>query len=291
MVARLALLVSFLALLLSGCGGGGGAVGGLLVTLTGRVIWVETGAAPNPAATVRSGSISNTTDLSDGFFTLIVPSGATSVTVTFTPTGGSAVVRTFTFSAATSDVDLGDLYIGPQVVTVTGRTVSSSGGAPIAGATVKLAGRSAVSSASGTFSIKDVAFSPAGLTVFLGLQGQATATGFFPRSWSPSQGPSGGVADTGDIAMTPLGSNDPPPTPFNLEGKVLPVADGPDSLVQILKGSAVIRFGRADALSNYRFWVPAGSYRIKATKGSRSGERAFTVTDPSVVQRVDVTLP
>lgn len=291
MVAKAVLVLTMLALLLAGCGGGGGTGGGLLVTLTGRVVWIETGGAPNPAATVRSGSISNTTDLSDGFFTLIVPQGATSVTVTFTPNGGSAVVRTFSFPPATSDVDLGDLYIGPQVVTVQGRTVNASSGAPIPGATVKLAGRMAVSGANGSFSIKDVAFSPAGLTVFLGLQGQAAANGFFPRSWSPSQGPVGGVADTGDVSMSPVGSNDPPPPPFNVAGDVLPLSDGADSLVQVLKGSAVIRFGRADGSSRYRFWVPAGNYRIKATKGSRTVERAFTVSDPSVVQEVDVTLP
>lgn len=291
MVARVVLLVSFFALLLAGCGGGGGIGGGLLVTLTGRVLWIETGGPPNPVATVRSGTVSTVTDLTDGYFTLIVPSGASSVTVTYTPTGRPAVVRTFTFAAATSDADLGDLYIGPQVVTVTGRTLDASSGSVVSGASVKLAGRSATSGSDGRFQIKDVAYSTAGNTVFLGLLGQAAASGYFPRSWSPSQAPSGGTADTGDIAMTPVGSNDPPPTPHNLDGRVLPVADGPGSLVQVLKGSSVIRFTSADSASSYRFWLPAGTYVLKATKGSRVGQRSVTVTDTSVVQRVDVTLP
>ena len=68
-------------LVLFGCGGGGGGNGGSNATVTGRVIQVETGAAPNPTASVQMANSSVFTDASDGSFQLTAPAGSTSITV------------------------------------------------------------------------------------------------------------------------------------------------------------------------------------------------------------------
>jgi hypothetical protein len=280
------------ALALAGCGGSGGAGGpGANFALSGRVFWVETGTPPIPEATVRVGIASTTTDLADGFFQLDAPAGTTSLTVAYQPSGGAAVQETFSFDALAGDADVGDLYIGPQVVSVEGRTVDAATGSAVAGATVSLAGRRATSGADGRFRLQRVAFSPRGLTVFLGLLGQASANGYFVRSWSPVEGPSGGVSRVGDIALTAVGSPDPPPSPFNVEGVVLPAGEGGGADVSVLKGASVLRRAKADASGKYRFWLAAGTYTLRAVRGTRQGERAFTIQDATVVQRVDVALP
>ena len=156
-------LLFVVGLIILGCGGGGG--GGVVaptnVTLTGRVVWVGTGGPPNPVASVRVGTTSVATDAFDGFFEIPAPSGTDQVIVTYSPSTGSPVIQTFTFTAATANRDLGDLYIGPETVSVRGRAVSSSGGAAIAGGAVTFAGRSATTDASGVFILTQVAYDPA----------------------------------------------------------------------------------------------------------------------------------
>jgi hypothetical protein len=279
--------------LLVGCGGGGGGGGGGVQTgeVLGRVIWIETGAAPDPVASVRAGTSSTTTDPIDGFFQVESPVGAGQLTVTFARTSGSPIVRTFDYVGTTGTVDVGDLYIGPQEVDLVGRVVDSSTSAPLGNAGLAIAGRKATSATDGGFRIRKVAYSPNGLAVFLGLQGRATRAGYFTRSFSPPSGPSGGVVDVGQIALTPEGSPDPPPPPFNLTGRVLPVAQGVGATVTLLQGASIIRTTVADAAAEYRIWAPAGTYTLRATKGSASAQRTVTISDPSDVLNVNVTFP
>jgi hypothetical protein len=255
------------------------------------VVWIETGGATDPPAEVRVGSSAVQTDPADGFFELDVPVGTASARVRFTPTSGGLVDETFSFPPVAADTDLGELYIGPATVTVEGRAVDASSGAAVPGATVTLAGRRATSGSDGRFRMLRVAYSPDALTIFLGLLGQATADGYFARSWSPLTGPTSGVAQAGDVALTPEGSSEPPPPPFNVEGRVLPAADGAGARVEVFRGTVRLRVTTADSTGRYESWLPAGTYQVKATKGSRVGTRSFTVSDTSVVIRVDVSLP
>jgi hypothetical protein len=179
-------LLWLLLLVLAGCGGGGGGGGtSTKVTVQGRVLWIETGAGTTPASTVSSGTDTTTTDVLDGFFSFDIPSGSTSVTVTYTPTTGSPIVRTFNFPSLTGDRDIGDLYVGPQTVTLTGTVRDAANNSPVASANVSIGGRYATSAANGTFSVTGVAYSASNPSVFLGLDGIVTATNYFPRHFSP----------------------------------------------------------------------------------------------------------
>lgn len=281
--------------LLVGCGGGGGGGGGSTgggtkVALSGRVIWIETGSGPNPPATVRAGSTSTQSDVLDGFFELQADTGVTTVTITFVPTGGSAVVRTFTFPGLTSDTDLGDLYIGPQVVTLNGRVIDVSNNQPISGATVTIAGRSAKTNAAGNFSVANVAYSASNPAVFLGLEGTVTATGFFNRNFNPPTLATGGIVQVGTVSLTPEGSDDPPPPPYDVQGTVTPAAKGANATVVAKQGASVIRRATADLNGRFTLWLPVGTYTIEATSGSDKGTATITVTDTNVIKTINVSL-
>jgi hypothetical protein len=294
MVIRISLIISLLfsALFLAaaGCGGGGGGTGGggsTTISVFGRIIWIENGGAPSPAATIRIGSVSTTTNAADGGFALDVPSGATSVTVS-TTVAGKAIIRTFTFPAASSSVDLGDLFIGPDEVSVSGRLVSSSTGSSIAGATVTLAGRRAVSAADGSFTIALVAYSSASQAVFLGLQGEASATGFFTGFFSPPAAAVGGVVAVGNISLVPTGGDAPPPLPYNLIVTCTPSGSG--ATVEVLSGATVIRTLTADSAGKATFWLPAGAYTVRAVKAAQTGSSPVTITSTNSQTSINVTL-
>lgn len=277
-------------LLLVGCGGGGGgsAPPPLQSQLSGRVFWIESGGPTVPPSTVRSGASSTQTDPADGFFELQVPNGTSQATVSYASSSGGTVVRTFTFEPIGGDFDLGDLYIGPQVVRVVGRVVSAADGRPIGLADVSLAGRRARSGSDGRFTLNDVAYSSTNLAVFLGLQGRVTATGFFARLFSPPGAAVSGVVQVGDLALSPDGAIDPPPPPANIVGTVGP--DGGSAEVKLLQGTTVLREVRADSLGRYQLWAGQGTYTVRATKGAKTGVRSVTVTDTSVILTVNVTL-
>lgn len=294
MVNRLSLIICLLfaalALLATGCGGGGGGTGGggtTTISIVGRIIWIENGGPPSPAATIRIGSASTTTNTADGGFALDVPSGASSLTVS-TTVAGTPIIRTFTFPAASASVDLGDLYIGPEEVRVTGKVVSSSTAASVAGASVSLAGRRATSGADGSFSITLVAYSSASQAVFLGLQGEASASGFFAGFFSPPSGAVGGVVSVGNVALVPTGGDSPPPLPSNLTVTCTPSGSG--ATVEVLSGATVIRTMTADAAGKASFWVPVGSYTVRATKAAQTGSKPVTITSTNSQTSINVTL-
>ena len=168
------LWLGLLALALLGCGGGGGVTA--TANILGRVLWVESNASTDPAATVSAGGQSTATDLIDGFFQLTVTQGTSSATVSFTPSGSSTpIVRTFTFAPVVGTVNLGDLYIGPDEVTVHGTVTDASDGSPVQGATVKLAGRTATTDFAGEFNLLNVAYSSTSPAAFGDLVGEVAA--------------------------------------------------------------------------------------------------------------------
>jgi len=282
-----ALLVLFIAVIL-GCGGGGGGVAPTAVNVQGNVVWIETGSAPAPQATVRIGDQSTLTDAIDGYFTLDSTAGNLQLTVTYTPAAGSPVVRTFDLGAVTTDIDLRDIYIGPEQVTLTGRVVDSTTSAQVSGVTVKMAGRTAVTGADGRFSLPGVAYSSSTLSVFLGLQGSVEKTGYFSTFFSPPGAATAGVVDVGSVSITPTGSSVPPPLPFNVSGSF--ASGGAGASVQVLSGATVIRSVTADGLGQFKLWLPAGTYTVNATLGALSGSNNVTVSNVNSLTSVQITL-
>lgn len=283
--------VGFFLLLALGCGGGGG--GGVTtpstVNINGQVLWIETGAATDPATTVRIGNVSAQTDLIDGYFSLDVPLNSSSLTATYSGTG-TPVVQTFTFDAATADTYLGDLYIGPETVTVRGTVVDSSSSSPVPGAKVSIAGKNATTNSSGLFSITGVAYSSTNQAVFFGLQGVVSSTNYFDGYFSPSSSAAGGIVDVGTVSVTPKGSTTPPGLPYNVSGALLPTGSGGGATVVAKVGTSVIRTTTADVTGTYKMWLPAGTYTIEATKGASSGTATLTVTNVNQLVTKNVTL-
>lgn len=276
--------------LVAGCGGGGGGGGGstgTTISILGRIIWIENGGAPSPQATVRIGERTTLTNTVDGGFNIDVPAGASSLTVS-TTIAGTPIIRTFNFPAASASVDLGDLFIGPSEVSITGRVVDSTNGTGVAGARVSIAGRTAVAAANGTFTITQVAYSSTSLSVFLGLQGTASGTNYFTGFFSPPAGAVGGVVDAGSVSLVPTGGDSPPPLPTNLTVTVAP--SGSSSSVEVLLAGTVIRTGITDAAGKASFWLPAGTYTVRATKAAQNGTAPVTITSPSSQTSVNVTL-
>lgn len=274
--------------ILAACGGGGG--GSSLpstVNVVGNLLWIETGAAPNPPATVRIGDVSVTSDEVDGYFSIDVPPGNLTMTVTYVPPSGPPVVRTFALGAVASDLDLGDVYIGPEEVTVTGNVVDSQTSAPVPGATVRLAGRSTLTGSNGQFTLTNVAYSSNTQSVFLGLQGEVEKTGYFNSFFSPPGTPIGGIIDVGTIQLVPQGSSTPPPLPYNVSGSVSPAVV---ANIQVLSGTTVIRETTSDPGGLFTLWLPAGTYTVNATSGALTGTSPVTVTNVNSTTSVQITL-
>ncbi len=282
------LLFLLFALLIVGCGGGGGGQQNN-AQLVGRVLWIESNSATSPAASVSSGSNTTTTDIIDGSFVLSVPVGATSVTVSYSD-GGAPVVFTFNFAPASGTVDLGDLYIGPETVTVHGTVTDAANDLPVAGATVKLAGRTAITAANGEFNLLSVAYSSGQSAAFGDLVGEITKALYVTRQFSPPTVAVGGVVEVGTLQISPESLDEPPPFPANITGTVLPVNDGAGALVELLDGLTVIRTTTADGSGQFKLWAGVGTYTVRATNGPKTGTAPVTVTATNVQEVVNVTI-
>ena len=294
---RQLLLFLIATLFLVGCGGGGGGGtggggGGNNAFLIGRVLWVETNSATSPAASVSSGGNSTTTDIVDGSFVVPVPIGTSSLTVSYTETGSSTpVVMTFTFAPATGTVDVGDLYIGPETVTVHGTVEDASNSQPVSGATVKLAGRTATTDINGEFNLLEVAYSSTSPAAFGDIVGEVTKIGYVTRQFTPPTVAIAGVVEVGTLVISPESLDAPPGLPANLTGTILPVNDGAGSTVELLDaGLNVIRTVQANGAGQYAIWAPVGTFTVRATAGAKSGQESVTLTATNVQKVVNVTL-
>ena len=278
-------------LVLLGCAGGGSGGGPANATLFGRILWIESNAAPDPQASVSAGLGSTQSDIVDGSFTLEVSVNTDSVLVSYSSGGGEPpVVMEFTFPPARGTVDIGDLYIGPDLINVHGTVVDASDLSPLADATVKLGGRSAATEVNGEFTLIDVAYSFSSPAAFGDLIGEVTKQEFVTRLFGPPTTPISGVIEVGTIPLSPESSGDPPPLPFNISGTILPIADGVGATVEIKQGATTIRTTIADIPAQYRFWVPAGTYTIVATSGNKTGSAQVTLESPGDLKVVNVTI-
>ncbi len=287
-------LFALMILVFLGCGGGGGGGGGggSDATATGRIVQVETGAAPNPTAAVQIGSASVFSDASDGSFQIDTNVGANDITVdTRTVASGVWVFDIVPLVSGVNDV--GDLWVGPQRVTLTGIVRNSATNDPIAGATVSFGGRMGTTNGSGIFNLAEVAYSNATQVAFWGIPGAVRAAGFFKTDFSAAPNvASGGIVDIGEIFLVPTSDPNPPGPPYNLWGQVSAPGGPAGAIVRLKQGGVDKRVFNVGADGRYFFFTVPGDYVISASKGaSTAADILVTLTSPTEVIRRDVVIP
>lgn len=271
-----------------GCGGGGGSPA--TATFVGRVLSVVTGGPTNPQSTVQSGSTGVLTNASDGSFQVPAKAGATSLTID--SHSASTGVWQFTVAAASGVTDVGDLWIGPEKVTVRGTLRDSTNSNPISGASVLFAGRSALSDASGVFTLSNVAYSSATQTAFWGIVGTIRAGGYFTTEFSTQPfTASGGIVDVGDIFVSPTSDPNPPGPPYNIWGSVTAAGGSQGAIIRLKQGGNDVRVYNVGADGRYFFFVSPGSYTITASKSALTApDQDVTLTQANEVVRRDFHL-
>lgn len=292
---RFLILFAIALVVLAGCGGGGGGTGGsnggASGSVVGRVLSVQTGGPVSPAATVQVGSNTSSTSTADGSFTVDAPTGSTNLIV---DTHNQFGVWNFTIPAVNGTVDAGDLWVGPEQVTVTGQVVSSADNLPVAGATVSFAGRTATTNAQGIFSLSNVAYSSSTQTAFWGIVGTATASQFFKSDFSAAPAvANNGIVTVNDIVLTPLSDDDPPPLPGNIVGRVTPLAQASGTVVTLKDNSGnAVRTFNVGPSGGYSFWVSPGTYTLEFQNGTLTAPtQSVNLTATDQVFRVsDVAL-
>jgi hypothetical protein len=272
--------------LLTGCGGGGGFFGPSAL-LQGRVVLVGTGQPPNPPATVIVGGQSVRTSTQEGAFQLRVPTTATQLTVR---TQG---LPDFTFNLpplqAGQTVDLGDLYVGAQTISVQGRIVDALTQQPVGEATVSLLGQRAQSNpTTGRFTLNGIAYDPEGV---LDPEGEVRKTGYLPRRFLADQPVIDGVMEVGDLLLLPETDDNPPGQPGNVRGVVQVPLDTPvGARIDVYTPPDAPIANESVILSQpsgaFRLWLLPGNYRLVFTKGARTATRTITVT--SLTQEIDL---
>jgi hypothetical protein len=277
----------FLAIVL-GCGGGGGTPP-QRIDAFGRVLSIETGGPTNPPASVQMGGVSGLTSPADGSFVLQnVASGAALLVVDTLSAGG---VFNFNVAPVTATTDLGDLYVGPQKVSLTGTVRSAASAEPVPNALVSFAGRTALTNAQGVFVLTQVAYSSQTTAVFEGIVGSARANTFFPTNFNAFGTPVAGVIALDDILLTPATDTTPPPVPYNIYGRVSPSSSAPGTTVTLLEGGTPARQVTVGSDGFYFFWMPAGTYTLTFQKGALAApNQTVTLEQSNQVVRRDVTL-
>lgn len=267
-------------ILLNGCGGGGG--GGATARLQGFVFQVGTETPPNPQAEVIAEGVSTRTSQQDGSFTLDVP--VTSTRLLLRAQGYPEFEYPLPPLEAGKTYDLGNLYIGPQKVTVTGRVVDALTEQPVPEATVSLRGRTALTGKEGTqtgkFTLQEVAYDE---NADAEVPGKIEKNHYFPQEFTLDIPPDpNDVIDLGEIPIAP--ETGEPPGPGNVKGQVLS-----NTTIEIyrLPGETFLRFVIVtDPSGKFELWLGRGSYRLRFTNGSRGAVRDVTVKDVS--ERIDL---
>ncbi len=278
---------------INGCGGsgGGGGGGGATAAVTGTVVFIETGAAPNPQASVQVGGSSVLTDSTVGSFTVTVPVGTTTLTVNTNSSGG---IWTFTIPAVpAAGEDVGDLWVGVNKVTLIGLVQDSASGAPIAGASVNFGGVTGMTNASGIYSLNPVAYPTTNFSPFWGILGNVTDPNYFANTVTASPNVAvGGVVTCATVLMTPLSSTTPPTSPYTIWGRITPLTLGAGCTVTLSKNGTVVRTTTADGTGTYYFWVLPGTYTLHFVNGTHvdASDPTVTVKATNDVERQDVTL-
>lgn len=286
-------LFGILISVLLACGGSGPIAG---VRISGQVRDISTGAPLSIAATVQSGSSTVNTSVTDGSFLIAAPKGETQLIVN-PPAALGYPSFTYRFEPLNNTQnDVQTLWVGPRKVSVRGTIRNAASNDPIPNALVRFGGQFARTTATGQFSINDVAYHPTNTAGFLGLVGQAEATNFLLNEFTTN----GNIADAssivnvGDILLTPVDSTSPPTNPFTIWGNVLPFANAPGTIVTLrdVSTSSIVRSFTVGSDGRYQFWIGPGSYRVEASKGAIvAPPQSVTLNTTTDVVRADVTLP
>jgi hypothetical protein len=189
--------------------------------------------------------------------------------------------------------DVGDLWVGPERVTLTGVVKSSATGLPIAGATVSFGGRMGLTDASGVFSLAEVAYSSSTQVAFWGIPGSVRATGFFKADFSAAPHVAqSGIVNVGEILLVPTSDPNPPGPPYNIWGQITAPGGPSGSVVRLKQGGVDVRVFNVGPEGRYFFFVTAGDYTISASKGaSTAPDVNVTLTSPTEVIRRDIVIP
>jgi hypothetical protein len=283
------ILLCLIGLVLFACGGGPISS----IKISGRVLDISTGGPTTNASTVQSSTSTVSTKVVDGSFLVGGAKGETQLLVS-APALLSYPVFTYTFKALTQNQnDVGDLWVGPEQVTVTGVVQNAADNSPIANAVVRFGGQLATTDSSGTFNVLQVAYSSTNTSGFLGLSGRAEATNFLSNEFTPGGNTAvSGVVNIGVVLLSPVDSNTPPPTPFNIWGLIAPsnLANGTIVTLKDSGGTPVRRF-TVGVNARYQFWVPAGQYSIDFANGTRTAptQNVTLINNTDVIRR-DATL-
>lgn len=273
--------------LIAGCGGGGFGGGGIQVT--GRVLSVSTGSAPNPQATVQIGTNTAQTGAGDGLFIMNVASGSsTAIVLSAFPT------FTFNFPPVVAPTDLGDFWIGPASVNIVGQVIDAADSLPVSGVLVRFAGKRATTNANGEFTLEGVAYDPNNSFVFSGIAGRLDKSGYVPAEFFVNQDPIAGVITLPPLLIAKISDPNPPPPPFNLWGIVSLQGGGSSAgtIVTLLQSGTPIRQFTVGNDGRYLFWASPNDYTIRfELNGFQTLEIQITgFTQPNQVIRNDVTL-
>jgi hypothetical protein len=275
---------------LLGCGGGGAISS---IRISGRVLDISTGGPTTNPSTVQSSTSVAQTAVVDGSF-LIGAGKAETKLIVSAPSLLGYPVFTYDFQPLNqTQNDVGDLWVGPQQVTVTGTVQNAADNSPIANALVHFGGQIATTDATGTFNVLKVAYSATNTSGFLGLSGQVSAANFLSNQFTPGGNTAvSGVVNVGVVLMSPVGSNTPPPPPFNLWGLIAPsnLANGTIVTLKNSIGTPVRRF-TVGIDARYQFWVQAGTYSIDFANGTHTAPtQNVTLSNTTDVIRKDATL-
>lgn len=277
-----------LAIVGSGCGGGGG--GGLPADIRGRILLVTSGQPPNPAANVTVAGASSVQTLGDGTF-LVRNAAASATEITVSAAGVTTLRQALPTLTPNAVNDLGDIFLTDSTYNadIDGAVVHSDTLAPVAGALVRVSGKSVVTGANGEFAIQGLPVGLGGSDLAVGL---VRATGFEDKPLvldiplGATAPPDNLVNHLGDILLSPpVGGI--PGGPTTIRGKVTlqgqTVHTG--TSVTLIRAADGQELGSALTLQDgsYGFWVPVGQYRVRA---DRAGYQSQTVN--ASVTRLDV---
>jgi hypothetical protein len=241
------------------------------------VLDVTTG-GPVTGVSVTAPGFASVNTKADGSFSLSASPATTSITVDATKAGYGA--WSFTFVGSSGTVDLGQLWVGPTRVTLTGKVIDSTTGVSVAGAAVSFAGLTTATANDGTFSLYPVPYNGADLPVFWGIAGSVTATSYFTETFTAGdQRVSAGIVAVGDILITPSNNPNPPGQPYSITGYVEPIGNSTGTVVTLLSSGTPVRVFNVGANGQYFFWIGPGAYTITFKDGALSAPtQAVTVT-------------
>jgi len=244
----------------------------------------------SPVATINVATgESTTTSASDGFFLVDVPVTTAAANVVT----GSYGTWTFTFPPSASDLDLGDLWVGPQKIVLSGTVKDSATNLPVSNALVAFGGRSARTNGAGVFSLADVAYSTASQTGFWSIEGRVQADGYFANGFTANgKVAAAGTVNVGTVQLVASGSSTPPGGPYNVYGIARAAGIGVPATIDIFKGATEVRQVTASADGRYYVWLPVGTYQLKPTfSGSTGPNAAVTVGQSNQIQNQDLFIP